>query len=73
MRKKFPMRFDSECERWCVELQGRNYGLHCGESVEIYIGGEPFPCSLEMDRQWYVILKDVRFYLRPSDKYMVSI
>ena len=73
MRRKVLMRFDPELERWCVELQGRNYGLHCGESVELYIGGEPVSCRLELDLDWYVILKDVCLNLRPSDKYMVNI
>ena len=67
------MRYDPALERWYVELQGRNYGLHCGEGLDIYIGGEPIPCSLELDLHWYIILRDVRFNLRPSDKYMVSV
>lgn len=73
MRRKAAMRFDPEHDRWCVELQGRNYGLHCGEYVELYIGGKPVSCRLELDLDWYVILKDVSFNLRPSDKYMVSV
>ncbi len=73
MGRKVTMRFDREYERWCVELQGRNYGLHCGESMELYIGGEPVACRLERDLEWYVILKDVCFNLRKSAKYMVNV
>jgi hypothetical protein len=67
------MQFDPDQERWVVELDGRNYGLHCGEGIDLYIGNTPIPGRLEMDRNWYVTLKDVRFNLRPSDKYTVSI
>lgn len=74
MKRKRVMRYDPETERWSVDLQGRQYGLHCGEALELYIGGEPVQCSVEMDRyQWYVIIKDVRLYLRTSDEYKVSI
>ncbi|WP_174349717.1 MULTISPECIES: DUF5348 domain-containing protein [Paenibacillus] len=50
----------------------RHYDLHCGEGIELYIGNTPIPGRLEMDRDWYVILHDVRFNLRSSEKYMVS-
>ncbi|CAM3958965.1 DUF5348 domain-containing protein [Paenibacillus alkaliterrae] len=68
------MWYDPTTDRWSVDLQGRRYELHCGETLELYIGGEPVLCSVEMDRQqWYFVIKDVRFYLRTSDEYVVSI
>ncbi|SFM05150.1 hypothetical protein SAMN03159341_1157 [Paenibacillus sp. 1_12] len=73
MKRKIEMCFDPDQDRWYVELNGRNFGLHCGEGFDLYIGGEPFPCRLEMDRHYYIILKDVRFNLRKSDKYMVNV
>lgn len=73
MNRKVPMHFDAEQQRWCVALQGRNYGLHCGESLEIYLGKEPIPCRLELDWHWYVIMRDVRFNLRESDQYSVNL
>lgn len=74
MRRKQVMRYDACTDRWSVDLQGRRYGLRCGEALELYIGGEPIRCSVEADRHhWYVIVKDVRFYLRPADEYRVSL
>ncbi|CAM4422026.1 DUF5348 domain-containing protein [Paenibacillus alkaliterrae] len=74
MRSKRTMRYDPTSDQWIVELQGRRYGLNCGETLNLYIDGEPVPCSVELDRQkWYFIMKDIRFYLRESDEYMVSI
>ncbi len=72
MKSKLPMYFDPKQDRWCVEREGWEYDLHCGACVEIYIGGEPIPCQLEWSRDWYVILKDVRFILRQSDQYDVN-
>ena len=54
-------------------LGGRDYGLHCGEHMELYVGGNPLPCRLELDRYWYVCMKDVRFNLRETDKYLVTL
>lgn len=67
------MKYDEETDRWYVELEGRNYGLHCGECFEIYIGGQLIPCRLEMDSQWYVIMEDVSFELRKSSVYLVNV
>lgn len=67
------MRFDTDQERWIVKLGNHIYCLRCGEGLELYIGDIPIPGRLEIDQEWYVILKGVRFNLRPSDKYMVSI
>lgn len=66
------MRFDSEYERWCVELQGRGYGLYCGESMEIYIGGDPFPILIGKESPMARDLEGCSL-LFASIKYMVSI
>lgn len=60
MGRKVPMQFDSEQGCWYVELQGSNYGFHCGEHVKLYMGGQPVVCRFELDLDWYVILKDAR-------------
>jgi hypothetical protein len=73
MKRKAVMHYDSMIDRWCAELDGDEYGLHCGESFELYVGGDPVPCRIEMDREWYVIVKDVRFNLRKSDKYTIRL
>ena len=73
MERKAPMQFDPEHGRWYVELLGTNYDFHCGEHVEIYMGGQPVVCRFELDLDWYVILKDASFNLRPSAQYMVNV
>ncbi|MCC0567347.1 DUF5348 domain-containing protein [Brevibacillus borstelensis] len=67
------MRYDEELDRWYVELDGRNYGLHCGECFEIYIGAQPIPCRIEMDSHWYLIIEDISFDLRRSSTYLVNV
>lgn len=73
MNRKVFMHFDKEQQRWCTTLEGRNYGLHCGEPLEIYVGGKPIPCRLELDRHWYVCMQETCFNLRESDKYLVKL
>ncbi|WP_235241976.1 DUF5348 domain-containing protein [Paenibacillus alkaliterrae] len=67
------MRFDKAQQRWIVALGGRDYGLHCGEILELYVDGEPIPCRLELDQHWYVCMPEVRFNLRESDKYLINL
>ncbi|MED1746641.1 DUF5348 domain-containing protein [Brevibacillus borstelensis] len=43
------MKYDQETDCWCVDLERRKYGLHCGEDFVIYIGGQLIPCRLEVD------------------------
>jgi hypothetical protein len=48
--------------------------MHCGEWLEIRLtnnGG--MTCRLELDRDWYVITKEARFYLRKKDTYQIHI
>jgi|HigsolmetaAR206D_1030411.scaffolds.fasta_scaffold14703_2 hypothetical protein len=67
------MRYDHEQEQWYVDIRGMKYALHCGESFELYIGRKSFPCRLELAKNWYVIMDDVRFDLREGDQYTVKI
>jgi hypothetical protein len=50
------MMYDPIQNRWIVGLNGRTYGLHCGESFELIIGSNKIPCRLELDDQWYIII-----------------
>ncbi|WP_099354676.1 DUF5348 domain-containing protein [Fredinandcohnia onubensis] len=72
MNKK-RMRYDYEQEQWYVDIQGRKYALHCGESFELHIGKKTIPCRLELALSWYVIMDDVRFDLREGDQYTISL
>lgn len=71
--KKTKMHFDRTRDQWYVELAGRKYGLHCGESFELYIGRKAIACQLELGSKWYVIMGDTRLDLRENDLYTVNI
>jgi hypothetical protein len=71
--KKTRMHYDQMQEQWYVDLAGRKYGLHCGESFELYIGRKAIPCQLELSNKWYVIMGDTRLDLRENDQYKVNI
>ncbi|XJZ27067.1 DUF5348 domain-containing protein [Bacillota bacterium Lsc_1132] len=67
------MRYDNEQEQWYVDIMGRKHAIHCRESFELYIGKKPIPCRLELAKNWFVIMDDVRFDLREGDQYTVRI
>lgn len=65
--------YDNDLECWMVELNGRTFGLHCGECFELVIGNNRVPCRLELDNHWYVIIDESRFNLRAKEVYKVVI
>jgi hypothetical protein len=70
---KTRMHYDNMHDQWYVDLAGRKYSLHCGESLELYIGHKAIPCQLELGSKWYVIIGDTRLDLREDDQYQVNI
>lgn len=58
---------------WMVHMEGQRFPMHCGEWMNMRIEERGIPCRLEMDRDWYVILGQTRFYLRKKDTYLVEI
>lgn len=72
MQRKVQMFYDPEFNHWRVVLNGRSYGLSCGEVFEIYVGQQAIPCRIEMDRDWYLIIGGTSFNLRKSNKYLVN-
>jgi hypothetical protein len=73
-RQWIPMTYDRDGERWVVHLEGRTVGFQCGEWLLMRIGeSTEIPCRIEMDREWYVIMGDAKFYLRKNDTYQVEI
>jgi hypothetical protein len=71
---KASMCYDTEQDQWFVRIRDRWYGLRCGESFEIYIDKQAFPCRLELDAySWYVILEESSFALRPRSVYSIII
>lgn len=72
MKRTQEMFFDEQHARWTVLLNGRPYGLHCGETFELILGNNNILCRLELDN-WFVIIQDVRFNLRTQNTYMICI
>lgn len=73
MRRTTTLRFDREQDQWYVQLGDRSYPLHCGESFLLYVGKTAYPCRLELDASWYVIMPETKFALHTSTVYKVSI
>lgn len=67
------MKYDPQQDRWVVVMGHREYGLHCGEYFEIWIGKTSIACRLELGNDWYIIMQDARFNLRTQDTYRVKI
>ena len=73
MSKKTSMYYDHPQDQWMVRIEEKPYPVHCGEHLKIFIGKQGFPCRLELDWSWYVILPDTRFSLHKNTVYTVQI
>lgn len=73
MRKKQTIRYDADRDVWCAILGERSYPLHCGEGFALYMAGKAYPCRLELDTDWYVLIEDTRFILHRRTVYAVGI
>jgi len=73
MGKKTFLCYDGEQDRWCVDYGGCQYPLRCGEAFQLYIGQKSFPCRLELDNSWYVIVQETIFTLHTRAVYTVQI
>lgn len=68
------MTYNRDADCWMVHIDGRSYTMHCGEWFEIQIHEDKgMICCLEMDRDWFVIVREARFYLRKKDTYHIHI
>jgi hypothetical protein len=67
------MKYNRELDSWFVFLHDCKFLMHCGYWFELSFGESSIPCRLEMDREWYVIMRGVRFYLHPKETYKVEI
>lgn len=73
MKQLKEMKYDAEWDRWVVRIDGRQYGLHCGEDLRIFITDRLHSCRIELDEFWYVVLPDTSFTLRPHQTYLVAV
>lgn len=71
-KRWYKVSYDPEGCCWVVHIQGKMYGLHCGECMEIRIGDRGIPCRLELDRDWYVIMREATFHLRKKETYQIQ-
>lgn len=67
------MRYNPHTDRWTVQSNEQEYGLHCGETFDLVLEGQLYPCRLEMAETWYVVLGDAGLALRPREVYQVRI
>ncbi|WP_127588917.1 DUF5348 domain-containing protein [Paenibacillus koleovorans] len=65
------MAYDRDGACWMIRLSGRLHAIHCGECFEMRVGDRGIPCRLELDRQWYVIMRETKFNLRMTDRYQI--
>lgn len=58
------MKLNTETDRWTIYPEQRYpWDLHCGDTLELKIGGRYQPCRIEMGRDWYVIFQGASFHL----------
>lgn len=67
------MFYEPAQDRWIVEMDGRHYGLHCGEIFELNLGSLKVPCRLELDDEWYIVIRDTRMNLHLQEIYTINI
>lgn len=72
-RTWFQMSYDKAGDRWIAEVGNGYCALHCGSFLEIRIGDTGIPCRIELDRDWYVVMREARFYLCKKDTYQVEV
>ena len=65
------MTYNQETERWEIHMDGWFSGVHCGECLTLRVGDQWIPCRMELDRDWYVIMKETQFTLRQKKVYQV--
>jgi len=59
-------------DRW--QTHGENpmvWTFRCGDKFAIRVDKFFLPCRLELDREWYVIFENTRFYLHPRVQYEI--
>lgn len=53
------LRFSPLWDRWCFTNETDRYDLHCGEVIEMRVGGRYYDARIELDDEgWYVILHE---------------
>jgi len=67
------MYYDRALDRWSVKYGGKDYGLHCGEPIDLILHGRPCPGRLERGESWYVIVGGVELGLRVREVYRIRI
>ena len=60
-------------DRWHAIPQGggHEYALHCGDMLTIQILDQHYPCRIELDSDWYIIIGKTRFRLYQKEIYRV--
>jgi len=72
-RKWREMKYDRVLDCWMVQLDDRKIMLKAGEWFDLCFGTTSVLCRVGWDRQWYVVMKDLRFHLHRKETYKVEI
>ncbi|GGJ14315.1 hypothetical protein GCM10010885_24510 [Alicyclobacillus cellulosilyticus] len=58
-------------DRWTFESPAFTYDLHCGDVLDLRVGGHYISCRLELGpRGWYVVIPDPK--LRSRTTFLLS-
>lgn len=63
--------YQPDMDRWAVVAGNKDYGLHCGETFDLLLGGARYPCRLELADSWYLVIADTTLALRPKETYTI--
>lgn len=67
------LKYDRETNCWFVVLDGKEYGMHCGEWFDLFLSDtKSMVGRLELAKEWYVDFGSVRFNLRKQETYKIE-
>lgn len=70
---RYTVRFDTTADRWYTEDEsGHRCSLHCGETFLILVDKTFIMARLEVDSEWYVIIRDTKFWLHRNATYTIE-
>ena len=58
-------------KRWHAYGDSYCCPIHRGDQICIRVRDRYFPAVIELDRRWYLLISDTKFYLHPKQRYDV--
>ena len=72
-RQWLDLKYDKGLGYWVVILGDHRQMIYHRQWFDLSFGETSVLCRLEWDRKWYIVMKDMRFYLHPKETYKVEI